>query len=136
MLSSMAPTILAKDGQLFMVTGTLGARTIINTVLETIVDVVDFGMNAQEAIDAPRFHRQWLPDRIDYEKYGLSADTIAELTRRGHTLRSGGAQGVAQVIVYNVKEDVLEGGTDRRAPDGAAVGVPGRVAPKPTSAQR
>jgi gamma-glutamyltranspeptidase / glutathione hydrolase len=136
MLSSMAPTILAKDGQLFMVTGTLGGRTIINTVLETIVDVVDFGMNAQEAIDAPRFHHQWLPDRIDYEKYGLSADTIAELTRRGHTLRSGGAQGVAQVIVYNVKEDVLEGGTDRRAPDGAAVGVPGRVAPKPTSAQR
>ena len=136
MLSSMAPTILAKDGQLFMVTGTLGARTIINTVLETIVDVVDFGMNAQEAIDAPRFHHQWLPDRIDYEKYGLSADTIAELARRGHTLRSGGAQGVAQVIVYNVKEDVLEGGTDRRAPDGAAVGVPGRVAPKPTSAQR
>ena len=136
MLSSMAPTILAKDGQLFMVTGSPGGRTIINTVLETIVDVVDFGMNAQEAIDAPRFHHQWLPDRIDYEKYGLSADTIAELTRRGHTLRSGGAQGVAQVIVYNAKEDVLEGGTDRRAPDGAAVGVPGRVAPKPTSAQR
>jgi gamma-glutamyltranspeptidase/glutathione hydrolase len=136
MLSSMAPTILAKDGQLFMVTGSPGGRTIINTVLETIVDVVDFGMNAQEAIDAPRFHHQWLPDRIDYEKYGLSADTIAELTRRGHTLRSGGAQGVAQVIVYNVKEDVLEGGTDRRAPDGAAVGVPGRVAPKQTSAQR
>jgi gamma-glutamyltranspeptidase / glutathione hydrolase len=136
MLSSMAPTILAKDGQLFMVTGSPGGRTIINTVLETIVDVVDFGMNAQEAIDAPRFHHQWLPDRIDYEKYGLSADTIAELTRRGHTLRSGGAQGVAQVIVYNVKEDVLEGGTDRRAPDGAAVGVPGRVPPKQTSAQR
>ena len=116
MLSSMTPTILAKDGQLFMVTGSPGGRTIINTVLETIVDVVDFGMNAQEAIDAPRFHHQWLPDRIDYEKYGLSPDTTAELERRGHTLRVGGGQGVAQVIVYNAKEDMLEGGTDRRAP--------------------
>ena len=128
MLSSMSPTILAKDGQLFMVSGSPGGRTIINTVLETIVDVVDFGMNAQEAIDAPRFHHQWLPDRLDYEKYGLSADTVAELERRGHTLRAGnGGQGVAQVIVYNAKEGVIEGGTDRRASDGAAVGVPGRT---------
>jgi gamma-glutamyltranspeptidase/glutathione hydrolase len=128
MLSSMTPTILARDGQLFMVSGTPGGRTIINTVLETIVGVVDFGMNAQEAIDAPRFHHQWLPDRIDYEKFGLSADTTAELERRGHTLRSGGSQGVAQVIVFNAKENMLEGGTDRRAPDGGAVGVPGRAA--------
>ena len=128
MLSSMTPTILAKDGQLFMVSGSPGGRTIINTVLETIVDVVDFGMNAQEAIDAPRFHHQWLPDRIDFEKFGLSADTTAELERRGHTLREGGSQGVAQVIVYNAKEDMLEGGTDRRASDGGAVGVPGRAA--------
>ncbi len=136
MLSSMSPTILAKGGQLFMVTGSPGGRTIINTVLETIVDVVDFGMNAQEAIDAPRFHHQWLPDRLDYEKYGLSADTVAELERRGHTLRAGGGQGVAQVIVYNAKEDMIEGGTDRRASDGAAVGVPGRTAKRDTSAQR
>ena len=94
-------------------------------MLETIVDVVDFGMNAQEAIDAPRFHHQWLPDRLDFEKYGLSADTVAELERRGHTLRAGtAARASAQVIVYNAKEDMLEGGTDRRASDGAAVGVP------------
>ena len=136
MLSSMTPTIVAKDGQLFMVTGSPGGRTIINTVLETILNVVDFGMNAQEAIDAPRFHHQWLPDRIEYEKYGLSPDTIAELEKRGHTLRPGGSQGVAQVIVYNVQEDVLEGGTDRRASDGGAVGVPGKPAQKQTSAQR
>ena len=87
MLSSMTPTILAKDGKLFMVTGSPGGRTIINTVLETIVDVVDFGMNAQEAVDAPRFHHQWLPDRINYERFGFSPDTIKELERRGHTLR-------------------------------------------------
>jgi gamma-glutamyltranspeptidase / glutathione hydrolase len=124
MLSSMTPTILSKDGQLFMVTGSPGGRTIINTALETIVDVVDFGMNAQEAVDAPRFHHQWLPDRIDFEKYGFSPDTVRELERRGHTLREGrGSQGVAQVIVFNAKEDMLEGGTDRRASDGAAVGV-------------
>jgi len=128
MLSSMTPTILAKDGQLVMVSGSPGGRTIINTVLETIVDVVDFGMNAQEAVDAPRFHHQWLPDRLDFEKFGLSADTTAELERRGHTLREGGSQGVAQVIVYNAKEDMLEGGTDRRASDGGAVGVPGKAA--------
>jgi len=123
MLSSMTPTILAKDGKLFMVTGSPGGRTIINTVLETIVNAVDFGMNAQEAIDAPRFHHQWLPDKIQYEKYGLSPDTVAELERRGHTLQVVGAQGTAQVIIYNAKDDMLEGGTDRRVSDGAAVGV-------------
>jgi gamma-glutamyltranspeptidase/glutathione hydrolase len=132
MLSSMSPTIVAKEGRLFMVTGSPGGRTIINTVLETIVDVIDFGMNAQEAIDAARFHHQWLPDRLDYERNGLSPDTIAELQRRGHTLRSGGAQGVAQVIVFNAKEDMLEGGTDHRASDGGAVGVPGKPTPPRT----
>src|SRR5207344_3083549 len=103
MLSSMSPTILAKDGKLFMVTGSPGGRTIINTVLETIIDVVDFGMNAQEAVDAPRFHHQWLPDRITYEKFGFSPDTVAELQRRGHTLTTTGSQGVAQVIIVNDK---------------------------------
>jgi gamma-glutamyltranspeptidase/glutathione hydrolase len=136
MLSSMTPAILTKDGQLFMVTGTPGGRTIINTVLETIVNVVDFGMNAQETIDAPRFHHQWLPDRISYERYGLSADTVAELEKRGHTLQSGGGQGSAQVIVYNAKQDVLEGGSDRRSSDGGAVGVAGRATQKSTAASR
>jgi gamma-glutamyltranspeptidase/glutathione hydrolase len=124
MLSSMAPTILARDGALFMVTGSPGGRTIINTVLETILDVVDFGMNAQEAVDAPRFHHQWLPDRISFERNGFSPDTAAELEHRGHTLLAGGAQGVAQVIINNTKDGLLEGGSDRRVPDGAAVGVP------------
>jgi gamma-glutamyltranspeptidase / glutathione hydrolase len=127
MLSSMSPTILAKDGKLFMVTGAPGGRTIINTVLETIIDAVDFGMNAQEAVDAVRVHHQWLPDVISYERFGLSPDTIKELERRGHTLREGGGQGVAQVIMFNAKDDMLEGGSDRRAADGAAVGVTGRV---------
>jgi gamma-glutamyltranspeptidase/glutathione hydrolase len=109
---------------------------IINTVLETIVDVVDFGMNAQEAIDAGRFHHQWLPDRLDYERNGLSPDAVAELQRRGHTVRVGGGQGVAQVIVYNAKEDMLEGGTDHRAADGGVVGVSKTGTPRQGTAQR
>ncbi|MFN7982779.1 MAG: gamma-glutamyltransferase [Vicinamibacterales bacterium] len=124
MLSSMAPTILAKDGDLFMVTGSPGGRTIINTTLETIVGVVDFKLNAQEAVDAPRFHHQWLPDEINYERTGFSPDTLRELEKRGHVLKQGGAQGAAQVIIYNKADDVLEGGTDRRVPDGAAFAVP------------
>lgn len=122
MLSSMAPTILAKDGQLFMVTGTPGGRTIINTVLTTILNVVDYGMNAQEAVDAGRMHHQWLPDRINLERFGFSADVIKSLQAMGHTINEGGNQGAAQVIVFNQKENMLEGGVDRRPPDGGAAG--------------
>ncbi|MFQ5790149.1 MAG: gamma-glutamyltransferase, partial [Acidobacteriota bacterium] len=70
MLSSMTPTIVLKEGQLFMVTGSPGGRTIMNTVLSTILNAVDFGMNAQEAVDAGRIHHQWLPDRLNYERFG------------------------------------------------------------------
>jgi len=126
MLSSMTPTILSRDGKVALVIGSPGGRTIINTVLETIVDFVDFKMNVQEAIDAPRFHHQWLPDRILYERYGLSPDTVALLRARGHTLEEGrgdeASQGVAEGIAYDAAADMLEGGFDRRAPDGAAIG--------------
>ena len=120
MLSSMAPTIIAKDGQLFMVTGTPGGRTIINTVLMTILNVIDYGMNAQEAVDAGRIHHQWLPDRLSVERFGFSADTLAALRAMGHAVTEGGGQGADQVIV--VKDGMLEGGNDRRAPDGGAAG--------------
>ena len=122
MLSSMTPTILAKDGKPYMVIGSPGGRTIINTVLLTILNVVDFGLNIQEAIDAPRFHHQWLPDQIVYERYGLSPDTLALLRAKGHDVREIEEQGTAEGIVYDAKADLLEGGSDRRAPDGAAVG--------------
>jgi len=123
MLSSMTPTIVTKDGKLFMVTGSPGGRTIINTVVQTVVNVIDFGMNAQEAVDAPRLHHQWLPDRTDYERFGLSADTVKLLEGMGHSLRAGGAQGVAEVIVVDPRDGTLQGGCDRRAADGAAVGI-------------
>ena len=122
MLSSMSPTIIARDGKLFMVTGTPGGRTIINTVLMTILNVIDFGMNAQEAVDAGRIHHQWLPDRISLEEHGFSPDTVALLKKMGHTVEQDGNQGVAQVIVVNAQDGWLEGGLDRRAPDGGAAG--------------
>jgi gamma-glutamyltranspeptidase / glutathione hydrolase len=122
MLSSMSPTIVAKDGQLLMVTGTPGGRTIINTVIMTLLNVIDFGMNAQEAVDAGRIHHQWLPDRLSVERFGFSADTIAQLKTMGHDVREVTNQGVAEVIVFNQKDNMLEGGVDRRAPDGGAAG--------------
>jgi gamma-glutamyltranspeptidase/glutathione hydrolase len=121
MLSSMTPAIVSKDGRLFMVTGSPGGRTIINTVLLTILNVIDFKMSAQDAVDAGRFHHQWLPDRITFEQTAISPDTAAILRGMGHELQQGGSQGVAEVIV-NRDPDGLEGGLDRRQADGGAVG--------------
>lgn len=120
MLSSMTPTIVEKEGALYMVTGTPGGRTIINTVMQTILNVVDHGMNAQAAVDAGRIHHQWLPDQLSYEAQGFSPDTLKELETRGHNLRKARNQGSAEVIIHNVESGVLEGGVDRRVPDGGA----------------
>ena len=122
MLSSMTPTIVTRDGRLLMVTGSPGGRTIINTVLHTILNVVDHEMNIQEAVDAPRFHHQWLPDRVVYERHGLSPDTIGLVERRGHTLAVRGRQGSAQAILYDAAAGVLEGAADRRAYGSTAAG--------------
>ncbi len=123
MLSSMTPTIVAKDGKLVMVSGSPGGRTIINTTLQTILNVIDFGMNAQEAVDAPRLHHQWLPDSALFERNGLSPDTLAILRNQGHTLEAIPGIGLAETIVYNPKTDALEAGCDRRDAGGGAVGV-------------
>jgi gamma-glutamyltranspeptidase/glutathione hydrolase len=117
-LSSMSPTIVTKDGELFMVTGTPGGRTIINTVLQTILNAVDFGMNAQDVIDAGRIHHQWLPDRIQYEEDAFSPDTLNALEKMGHQMEPVRALGCAHVIIYNKEEKILEGGYDRRRHDG------------------
>ena len=118
MLSSMTPTIVEKEGELFMVTGTPGGRTIINTVMQTILNVVDHDMNAQASVDAGRIHHQWLPDRINYEAGTFSPQTLEELERRGHSLNERLSQGVAEVILYDHETDTLEGGVDLRVPDG------------------
>ncbi|HUP68047.1 MAG TPA: gamma-glutamyltransferase [Sphingomicrobium sp.] len=83
-LSSMTPTIVTKDGKLFMVVGTPGGSRIPSAVIETISNVIDFKMTVTEAVDAPRIHHQWLPDEIGYEPFGLSADTVAKLEAMGH----------------------------------------------------
>jgi gamma-glutamyltranspeptidase/glutathione hydrolase len=122
MLSSMTPTIVARDGELFMVTGTPGGRTIINTVLQTILNVVDHQMNAQAAVDAGRIHHQWMPDIIAYERQGFSPDTLKLLESRGHSLREIGKQGSAEVIISRDPLEPLEGGVDRRYNDGGIAG--------------
>jgi len=120
MLSSMSPTIVTKSGEPLMVTGSPGGRTIINTVLQTIVNVIDHGVGAQAAVDLGRIHHQWLPDLIQVEKLAFSPDTLRLLQARGHQVTIVDEIGVAEVII--VRDDGLEGGVDRRAPDGAAVG--------------
>jgi gamma-glutamyltranspeptidase/glutathione hydrolase len=127
-LSAMTPTILLKDGKLFMVTGSPGGPTIINTVLQTIVNVVDYGMNIQEAVDAPRIHHQWLPDELQVEPVGFSPDTLNLLRAQGHQLKLmisplWGNQylGDAQAILVEPKNGVRFGASDPRR-DGRAVG--------------
>lgn len=86
-LSSMTPTIVTKDGQLSMVVGTPGGSRIPSAVIETISNMIDFNMTVTEAVDAPRVHHQWLPDEVGYERFGLSADTIAKLEGMGHKVK-------------------------------------------------
>ena len=118
-LSSMCPVILVKEGAVFMVSGSPGGRTIPSTVLNTILQVVDFGQEAQAAVDAPRFHHQWLPDRIQVEA-GLPAPTRDALTALGHALKEVPKQGCAQVIL--VKHGIAQGAADAtRWPDSGAV---------------
>ncbi|WP_115044518.1 gamma-glutamyltransferase [Ralstonia mannitolilytica] len=85
-LSSMSPTIVTKDGKPVMVVGTPGGSRIITAVMLTMINAIDYGMNVQEAVDAPRFHQQWLPDVTNVEPYALSPDTRKILTDMGHNL--------------------------------------------------
>jgi len=121
MLSSMTPTIIAKGDKLFLVIGSPGGPTIINTVMEIFLNITEFNMNIRLAIDAPRFHHQWLPDVIQYEKNGLNEKTIQALMKMGHELKERSAIGEAQGIMYDAAKNQLLGAADRRG-EGAAVG--------------
>lgn len=121
-LSSMTPTIITRNGKLAMVTGSPGGSRIITITLETMLNVLDFGMNAQQAVDAPRIHMQWLPDEIQYEPGALTEDTRAALGSEGYTFREIPMWGSAQTIVVDPKTGRLSGGSDRRHPAGAAIG--------------
>ena len=114
-LSSMTPTIVLKDGKLFFAVGSPGGPTIINTVLQVVVNVIDYGMDIQQAIDEPRVHHQWLPDEIFWEDFGLSRDTREALEKMGHLFRQkGGSLGDAQGIMIEPGTGMRLGASDPR----------------------
>jgi gamma-glutamyltranspeptidase/glutathione hydrolase len=112
-VSSMTPTIVLRDGKLFMVLGSPGGSHIITAVTQVFLNVVDFGMNVQDAVDAPRIHHQWLPDQINLER-GFSPDTIALLKARGHDVDYERALVSACVEAILVSDGWLQGGADGR----------------------
>ena len=122
MLSSMTPTIVAKDGKPVLVIGSPGGRTIINTVFQTILNFTGYNMGVRESIEAMKIHHQWLPDRILYEKYLMSPDTHAILESMGHTLRPVSRLGVLMGIEIDHENKLYIGASDSSAKDGAAVG--------------
>src|ERR1051325_4897242 len=123
-LSAMTPTfVMRKDGSLWFTVGSPGGPTIINTVFDVISNVIDYNMNIQQAIDAPRIHHQWLPDELVYEPYGLSGDTQKALLERGHKFgKKPRYLGDCEGIMIEEKTGIRLGATDPRRSDGLAVG--------------
>lgn len=120
-LSSMTPTILVKDGKVAFVIGSPGGPTIINTVFQTILNVVDFKMTIQQAVAAPRFHHQWLPDELRWETFGLPTDVKIALEARGHKVASSsGRMGSCHCIAVEGTGTKLAGVDPRVATSGAA----------------
>ncbi|WP_420601897.1 gamma-glutamyltransferase [Flagellimonas sp.] len=120
MLSSMTPTIVEKDGKLYMVVGTPGGSTIITAVAQTILNVYEFDLSMQEAVNAPRFHHQWLPDLISFEEEGFSDKVKTGLTQKGYEIHEGRNRIIGKVDAIRVLPDgSLEGGADKRGDDTA-----------------
>ena len=120
-LSSMSPTIVVKDGKLFMTAGAPGGSRIPTAVLQVILNVIDFGMNIQDAVDAPRFHHQWLPDTLSLER-GISPDTVAILKSRGYDVDYAPGVVLAQVAAIVNDGGWLQGASDGRSAAGKAAG--------------
>ena len=118
MLSSMTPTILEKNGKLFMVVGTPGGSTIITSVFQTILNVIDFGQNAQSAVSSPRFHHQWLPDHIDVEKDAIDMTLRDKLIKDGYIINPRGNIGRVENILV-LPNGKLQTGADPRGDDTA-----------------
>lgn len=119
MLSSMSPTILEKNGRLFMVVGTPGGSTIPTSVFQTIINVVEFGMGMQQAVDQPRFHSQWKPDLISFEKSFTDRQLFENLRKKGHKLSERNSIGRVDAILVR-QDGTLEAGADKRGMDTAS----------------
>src|SRR5476649_1456952 len=124
-LSSMSPTLVNKDGQTYMVLGSPGGSRIISITLQSAINVIDYGMAPQEAVDAPRIHHQWLPDQVYYETRGVSPDTLAILKNMGYTMTEQTPWGATELILKGLPAAVGAG----PASSGNDSGVSGKVRP-------
>ncbi len=120
-LSSMTPTMVVRDGKLYMVVGAPGGSRIVTAVMEVMLNAIDFGMNAQDAVDYPRFHHQWKPDKL-YLEHGFSPDTVALLKAKGHDVDYSAAVVVARVEAILIDKGWIMGGSDGRGA-GKAAGI-------------
>ncbi len=124
MLSSMTPTIVLKDDKPFLILGSPGGSQIITTVLQVILNVIDFNMNIKQAVDAPRFHHQWLPDKIVYEKNSFKGNVKSELAKMGYSFYNDKVRtrkiGMAAAIMIDNKNKIIFGAFDKRGPGKAA----------------
>jgi len=118
MLSSMTPTIVEKNNQLYLVVGTPGGSTIITSVFQVIVNVIDFSMTIEEAVNASRFHHQWMPDLITTEKDAITTDNRKKLEALGHTFKDRGGIGRVEAILV-LPDGKLSGAADPRGDDDA-----------------
>ena len=121
-LSSMTPTIVAKDGKPVFTAGSPGGKTIINTTMQVILNVIDHEMNIAQSVEAGRIHHQWLPDVTSIETGGLSPDTVRLYEEKGHRVTERGEQGAAMAVYHDRENGFFEGAADSRRGDGAAVG--------------
>ncbi|MDI6766015.1 MAG: gamma-glutamyltransferase [Bacteroidota bacterium] len=121
-LSSMTPTIVLKDGKPIMILGARGGSRIITAVLQIVINVIDYGMNIRDAVNFPRFHHQWLPDELIYEKYSLPDDVLQNLRTKGHTVKEVKSKiGALEVIFIDQNTGWIYGAPDQRE-GGTAVG--------------
>ncbi|HSW71531.1 MAG TPA: gamma-glutamyltransferase, partial [Gammaproteobacteria bacterium] len=123
-LSSMMPTIVMRNDEPLLVLGSPGGPRIISSVLLTILNVLDYGLDVQAAVDAPRFHQQWLPEWVDIEKqyHVFSPDTALKLQKMGYQLRNHALWGAVEAIYHDPNTKLLYGGSDSRRPSGGAAG--------------